>query len=144
MIDKEIGELYLNEILVINKTTKIDYFNDFANSIQNRNKENCTVSLDNLILNKFKVQLQANFYKEKLRNLYIFIDENEFKKLYGITDKGIDYRDYLDNYITFKKNVVDNYITELIGEKKRRFVWGKLNLLVHPYDYETFIEIRYY
>jgi hypothetical protein len=144
MIDKEIGELYLNEILVINKTTKIDYFNDFANSIQNRNKENCTVSLDNLILNKFKVQLQANFYKEKLRNLYIFIDENEFKKLYGITDKGIDYRDYLDNYITFKKNVVDNYITELIGGKKRRFVWGKLNLLVHPYDYETFIEIRYY
>jgi hypothetical protein len=144
MIDKETGEFNINDILVINKSTKVDYFNDFPDSKQNRNKDNCSVSLDNLILNKFKIQLHVNFHKERLRNLYIFIDENEFKNLYNITDSGIDYKDYLENYITFKKSVVDNYMTELIGGKKRRFVWGTLNLLVHPYDYVTFIEIRYY
>lgn len=144
MIDKETGELYLNDILVINKSMKIDYLNDFVNSRQNRSNDNCSVNIDNLVLNKFKIQLQVNFYKKRLQNLYIFIDENEFKSLYNITDKGIDYKDYLENYIIFKKNVVDNYMTELTGGKKRKFAWGKLNLIVHPYDYVIFIEIRYY
>lgn len=144
MIDKETGEFNINDILVINKSTKVDYFKDFPDSKQYRNKDNCSVSLDNLILNKFKIRLHVNFHKERLYNLFIFIDENEFKNLYNITDNGIDYKDYLENYITFKKSVVDNYLTELIGVKKRRFVWGKLNLLVHPYDYVTFIEILYY
>lgn len=144
MIDKETGELYLNDILVINKSMKIDYLNDSVNSRQNRSNDNCSVNIDNLVLNKFKIQLQVNFYKKRLQNLYIFIDENEFKSLYNITDKGIDYKDYLENYIIFKKNVVDNYMTELTGGKKRKFAWGKLNLIVHPYDYVIFIEIRYY
>ena len=144
-IKKETGEFCINENLTITKLSNLEEFkempqvkiSDFSNGFS-------SVNFYNLHFENLSFRLGISFKNNRFYSMRIFIEEEVLGKLYGISEKGIDQKTYLNDYLNFRKGVLDNLVSDLIESKKRNFNWGKIRLLVSPWDYIPFIEIKYW
>ncbi len=86
----------------------------------------------------------TGYYKDnKLKNINLSI-ESDYLKINYHASKDIDFRDYLTPYVDFWKNLTEELVDELMGSKKRKFAWGKVQVLVDPRNPTVYCEIKYH
>lgn len=96
----------------------------------------------NLEFDKYIFTITENYKNSQLTSLTIFIDSKWIKNNYYNND--IDYKDYISQYVDFCKEHTNRLLDLLLKTNKRKFDWGKIQVLIDPRDPTIFAEIKYY
>ena len=86
----------------------------------------------------------TGYYKNKMLSKIGLVIESEYIKERYRPPKDIDFRNYLNPYIKFCKNLTDQLVKHLMDSKKRKFEWGKVQIIEDPRVPMVFGEISYH
>ena len=86
----------------------------------------------------------TGYYKNKNLAKITLVIESQYLKERYCPPKNIDFRDYLDPYIEFCKSLTNQLVKQLMDSKKRKFEWGKIQIIEDPRVPMVYGEISYH
>lgn len=95
-----------------------------------------------LEINNYIFKITKHYKNSHITSLTILLDPKWIKDNYNSNNS--DYKDYITQYISFCKEHINILLDSLLNTKKRKFAWGKIQILTDPRDSMVFAEVKYY